>query len=146
MEHFPPMHCPLCQIQLSDDAAQCTQCDWVRGPVLPRSRKKDWCAAALSFVPGLGHLYKGHWVPGLFLLCVVGPAFLVVVMLLVPVTYGLSLILPAVFIAFTAVHAFHLREVRTYPEARQRALHTLAQWSRQFARWRSHGNRATRAG
>src|SRR5947207_2123167 len=109
------MRCPLCHTELPDNAAGCIRCDWVREADLSPLRKQDWFAAALSFVPGLGHLYKGHLVTGLFLLCIGGPAFLFVVMLLIPKTFGLSLLLPAVFVALTAMHAFHLPDVRQHP-------------------------------
>src|SRR4051812_14878911 len=82
-----PMRCPLCHTKLPDDATGCARCDWVRDSDLSPLRAKDWIAAALSFVPGLGHLYKGHLVTGLFLLCIGGPAFLLVVMLLIPKTF-----------------------------------------------------------
>jgi hypothetical protein len=124
------MRCPLCQAELPDDATQCTQCDWVQEPDLPRSQAQDWCAAALSFVPGLGHLYKGHLVPGLLLLCLGGPAFLLLVMLLIPKTFGLSLLLPAAFIAFTAVHAFRLPDARQSPGIREQAIRTLEHWGK----------------
>jgi hypothetical protein len=86
---------------------------------------ENWLAALLSFVPGLGHLYKGHLVSGVLLLCVGGPAFLLFVMLLVPTTFGLSLLLPAAFVAATAFHAFHLPDVRVHPGPREHALRTL---------------------
>ena len=124
------MHCPFCETKLPDDATQCTRCDWVREPDLPPSRKEDWVAAALSFVPGLGHLCKGHLVPGLILLCLAGPAFLVIVFSLIPATFGLSLVLPAVFIVFTAVHAFHLPDVRNHPGIREQAIRTISNWGK----------------
>jgi hypothetical protein len=133
------MRCPLCHTILPDNAEHCTHCDWVRRPHLPRSEGRNWCAAALSFVPGLGHLYKGHLIPGLFLLCVAGPAFLLAVMFLIRATFGLSLILPAVFITFTAVPAFHLLDVRKYPGTRQQAIDSIARWMPRFAR--GHVNR-----
>src|SRR5688500_7258042 len=126
------MRCPLCNTELPDDAAQCTRCDWVRKPRLPRSRALDWRAAALSFVPGLGHLYKGHLIPGLILLIAAGPAFLCAVILLIPATFGFSLILPAVFVGFTAAHAFQLQDVRQVPGVRAHAVQTLARWSRRI--------------
>ena len=127
------MRCPLCQTELPPDATQCSQCDWVREDErLPRVQAQDWGAAALSFVPGLGHLYKGHLVTGLLLLCVGGPAFLLVVMWLIPHTFGLSLLLPAAFIVFTAVHAFHVPDVREHPGAVPYAARTLQQWGKLF--------------
>jgi hypothetical protein len=124
------MRCPYCQTELPRDARECTHCDWVRPSEARDTLARDWCAALLSFVPGLGHLYKGHLVSGIILLCLAGPFFLLVVMLLVPVTLGLSLLLPAVFIAFTAVHAFRLPDVREHPGVLAHATRTLEQWMR----------------
>jgi hypothetical protein len=124
------MRCPYCQTELPHDALACTRCDWVRPSDDRDTLARDWCAAVLSFVPGLGHLYKGHLVSGVILLCLAGPTFLLVVMLLVPKTLGLSLLLPAVFIAFTGAHAFRLRDVRAHPGARAHAMRTLEQWAR----------------
>lgn len=122
------MHCPLCQAELPDGAADCSRCDWVRDPALPPTREPDWIAAALSIVPGLGHLYKGHLIPGVLILCLIGPAYLAIVFLLLPATLGLSLILPAIFVGFVAVHAFRIRDVRTNPGALEYARRTVARW------------------
>ncbi|MEA3211665.1 MAG: hypothetical protein QOE70_4722 [Chthoniobacter sp.] len=88
----------------------------------------DWRAAMLSFVPGLGHLYKGHLIPGVLLLCFLGPAYLLVVFWLIPRTYGFSLVLPAFFVFVVAQRAFHLPNVRVYPGIREQALLTLRRW------------------
>ncbi len=69
------MRCPLCQTELPDDATECTGCDWSI-PVESPSHSTDWIAAALSVVPGLGHLYKGHLIPGVLLLLLLGPMYL----------------------------------------------------------------------
>lgn len=128
------MRCPLCQTDLPDTAASCSRCDWVRNPRLPPSRRDDWKAVALSVVPGLGHLYKGHLVPGVMLLCVLGPAYLTSVFVLIPLTFGLSLILPALFVVVVAVHAFHLKNVRRDPGALEHARITLRPWLERITR------------
>lgn len=122
------MLCPLCQNELPDSATQCTRCDWVLAPPEPPSHKKDWISAVLSFVPGLGHLYKGHLVPGLLLLCVLGPLYLGVVFGLIPKTYGLSLILPAFFVFAVGYRAYHLPDVRTDPGVNEQAGVTIRRW------------------
>ena len=106
------MRCPLCQTDLPNGATECTNCDWVLLPVKPPSRRKDWIAAALSFVPGLGHLYKGHLIPGVLLLLLLGPLYLTIVFWLIPKTYGFSLILPAFFVVAVGYRAYHLPDVR----------------------------------
>jgi hypothetical protein len=100
----------------------------VRKSDAPKTRTEDWWAAALSIVPGLGHLYKGHLVPGILILMVLGPTFLVVVFLLAPGTLGLSLLLPAAFVGFVAVRAFHLSNARRSPGVGEQAQQTLAAW------------------
>lgn len=128
------MHCPYCHTELPDDATECTWCDWARSSNLEEVPGENWFAAVLSLVPGLGHLYKGHLVSGLLLLCVGGPAFLLLVLLLIPKTFGLSLLLPAGFVAATAFHAFHLPDVRVQPGAREHARHTLDRWGKRLHR------------
>src|SRR5437870_3382987 len=123
------MLCPLCQTELPDGATQCSRCDRVVLPVeTPSPRKDDWIAAGLSFVPGLGHLYKGHLIPGIVLLCLLGPLYLTIVFWLIPKTYGLSLILPAFFVFAVGYRAFHLTDVRTYPGINEQAAITLRRW------------------
>ena len=56
--------CPLCGEMLPAGSTECTKCDWVRGyrhrlPVTSGT-KRDLTAAALSIIPGAGHLFKGH--------------------------------------------------------------------------------------
>jgi hypothetical protein len=124
----PAMHCPLCRAELPDDATSCTRCDWVRDLAMPEFPRDDWIAAALSFVPGLGHLYKGHLIPGILLLLILGPLYLLAVFWLVPHTFGASLLLPAVFVAVCATHAYRLADVRRDPGMRRQAELTLAKW------------------
>lgn len=134
LEISQAMRCPYCQTELPDHATECTHCDWVRDSTIEELQSENWLAAMLSFVPGLGHLYKGHLVSGVLLLCVGGPAFLLFVMLLAPQTFGLSLLLPGVFIAATAFHAFHLPDVRVHPGPREHAVRTLTHWGKRLHR------------
>ena len=120
------MRCPLCDTALPDDATQCNRCDWTRA-TLPPSHRTDWTAALLSFVPGLGHLYKGHLIPGILLLCILGPLYLAFVFWLVPKTYGASLLLPAFFVFLTGRQAYHLPVVRS-SEIGEQATQTLLRW------------------
>jgi hypothetical protein len=120
------MQCPLCHTELPDGATQCTRCDWSRRSE-PPSHHDDWIAAGLSFVPGVGHLYKGHLVPGILLLCVLGPLYLAIVFWLVPKTYGASLLLPAFFVVLVGWHAFHLPRVHG-SQIEEQAANTLRNW------------------
>lgn len=61
--------CPLCGTPLPDGAEECTACDWVKGyrhnvPVTSGD-VDDWIAVGLSIVPGLGHMFKGHYWTGI---------------------------------------------------------------------------------
>jgi hypothetical protein len=132
------MQCPLCQTELPDNAASCTRCDWVRTPALPPTRRDDWIAALLCIVPGLGHLYKGYLLPGLLVLCILGPAYLAIVFLLVPVTFGLSLLLPAIFVVITGIHAYRLPNVREDPGVLEQARRTAGRWFGPRARKMQH--------
>jgi len=56
--------CPLCGETLPPGATACTRCDWVKGyrhrqPVTAGT-PRDLIAAAMSIVPGAGHIFKGH--------------------------------------------------------------------------------------
>ncbi len=124
------MLCPLCNTELPTGASSCTRCDWVQTSALPPTRRDDWMAAVLSIVPGLGHLYKGHLLPGLVVLCLLGPAYLVMIFLLIPVTFGLSLTLPAFFVVLTGAHAFRLPNVRKDPGILEHARRTAERWLR----------------
>ena len=107
---------------------ECTRCDWVREPDVPDLQTQDWWAAGLSVVPGLGHLYKGHVLPGALIILVLGPIFLALVLVLAPATLGVSLLLPAIFIGLVAADAFHLNNARQSPGVREQARLTFNEW------------------
>ncbi len=59
-----PFPCPLCGEMLPARATECTKCDWVKGyrhrlPVTAGT-SRDIIAAAISIIPGAGHIFKGH--------------------------------------------------------------------------------------
>jgi TM2 domain-containing membrane protein YozV len=61
--------CPLCDAPLEPNATACPRCDWVPGyrqrhEQAGNIEARDLVAAFLSFIPGLGHFYKGHSVAG----------------------------------------------------------------------------------
>ena len=126
------MRCPLCQTELPDNATQCTRCDWTRAKE-STFNLDDSIAAALSFVPGVGHLYKGHLIPGLLLLCLLGPLYLAIVFWLVPKTFGISLLLPGFFVALVGWHAYHLPRIRG-AQIEEQATNTLRAWQDRLRR------------
>jgi len=76
-----------------------------------RSVDRNKIAVLLSVIPGLGHLYKHHYLDGLTIL-VVGNAMMVFVALWLAIaTVGLSLILvPAIWMAGVAYSAFYAED------------------------------------
>lgn len=123
------MKCPLCETTLPDGATECTRCDWVRKVEQPVD-VRDQVALALSVVPGLGHLYKGHVIFGGLIFFIIGPAILALSLAVLPATLGVSLVIPAVFMGAIMVHAFLAPDVR----------HQVVQAARQFDEGHSGGS------
>lgn len=106
------MKCPLCDTTLPDGAHECTYCDWVRVVQKPEN-VRDVTAFWLSLVPGLGHLYKGHvWLGGLIFF-IVGPVVLLLSLVVLPATLGVSIIIPILFMVSGMVHAYRIRDERS---------------------------------
>ncbi len=76
---------------------------------------RSWFAAFLSLVPGLGHIYKGHYVAGVGYLLVGIPIVAGVTGLLLLATFGLSLALPLIYIAVAAAHAYASEDLQRHP-------------------------------
>lgn len=59
--------CGHCGSVLAHPSSPCLRCgaapSW-----RPAARKSPWAAVALSVIPGLGHIYLGHYKKGLFYL------------------------------------------------------------------------------
>jgi hypothetical protein len=74
-----PVNCPLCGEPLRDNPNECGKCDWVKGYRHRQTggNRRDAAAAALSIIPGAGHLYKGHRAAGIGFLAGTGIALLV---------------------------------------------------------------------
>jgi hypothetical protein len=80
-EANPPLivsapHCPLCDATLDPaNLNECAKCDWVARPGHHEAGGsfRDKVAAALSVLPGLGHIYKGQRLLGALLM--IGSAF-----------------------------------------------------------------------
>lgn len=71
-------------------------------------------AAILSIIPGLGHLYKGHYGAGIMILFVGVPVMIWVALLLSFATLGFSLILPFVAWGWVIADAYAEKDWR-YP-------------------------------
>jgi hypothetical protein len=62
--------CGRCGTALDRPNAICPSCG--ARPAPGRSPKSPWLAAALAIVPGLGHIYLGHYLKGVGLLIAAG--------------------------------------------------------------------------
>jgi hypothetical protein len=60
--------CGRCGSPLAHPAAVCACCGAASAPGAVRTRKSPVAAALLSVIPGLGHIYLGHYRKGLFYL------------------------------------------------------------------------------
>ena len=76
------------------------------------ARERNVISAVLSLVPGLGHIYKGHYAAGLLLMCLGAPLVLWMGILLALATAGLGLLLPLIGWAIVAVDAFYEDDLR----------------------------------
>ena len=79
------------------------------------ARGRSWFAALLSLLPGLGHIYKGHYLLGSGLLLVGLPVVVGAAALLLLATFGLSLTLPLIYVAITAAHAYAIEDRQLHP-------------------------------
>jgi hypothetical protein len=68
--------------------------------------QRDTVAAILSIVPGLGHIYKGHYRVGFTLMLLGIPLSLWMGLLTSLATLGLGLLIPVAFWVLTAANAF----------------------------------------
>ncbi|MFU8861679.1 MAG: hypothetical protein ACNA8K_14775 [Cyclonatronaceae bacterium] len=75
--------------------------------------RRNRIAAIQSIIPGLGHIYKGHfWLGAIILL--LSPLVLWAGLMLGWATFGFGLFLPLAFIAFIAYQAYHLEDRRKH--------------------------------
>jgi hypothetical protein len=107
-------HCPLCDAALDPQKPnECPKCDWVTGY---RRRSyggtaRDKAAAALSLVPGLGHLYKGHFLLGALLMH--GAAFAVFACgVVATATAGFGLLLLPLYWLGVMMHVYWVEDRR----------------------------------
>ena len=78
-------------------------------PSIQRSR--DRFAALQSIIPGLGHIYKGHFWLGISLL-VVSPAIIWAGLILGFATAGIGLLVPFVYLGGVMYHAYQIEDNR----------------------------------
>lgn len=83
-------------------------------PNLQIGKVRDDLACILSLFPGLGHLYKGYYGGGLFLLLLALPTVIFVSLLLGMATLGFSLFMPVVFWISVMAHAYFAPDHRRH--------------------------------
>lgn len=80
-----------------------------------RSQKyRDIIAAVSSILPGLGHLYKGHFREGVAFL-IVSPLFIWAGLILGFATAGFGLLAPVVYVIIVGWHAYSIEDKRNHP-------------------------------
>jgi len=77
-------------------------------------KDRNVIAATLSIVPGLGHIYKGHYAAGLLTLVIGVPIVLWVGVLLSLATAGVGLLVPLVCWATVAANAYCAKDNRQH--------------------------------
>ena len=80
------------------------------------ARSRDRFAAVLSIIPGLGHMYKAHYFMGAAFLLVGLPVVIGATGLLLLATFGLSLLLPLLYVALVGAHAHEIEDRQWHPQ------------------------------
>ncbi|QQL45385.1 hypothetical protein [Sulfuriroseicoccus oceanibius] len=86
-------------------------------------------AAILSIIPGLGHLYKHHYLQGTVILTLGNMLMILVTALLTPATFGVAaLMVPAIYLAGVGFNAYdipdwHGRHDYLHPWKKHREAH-----------------------
>lgn len=75
---------------------------------------RDIIAAISSIIPGLGHIYKGHYRLGAGLL-IVSPMFIWASLIMGFATAGSGLLVPFFFLMIIGWHAYSIEDRRKHP-------------------------------
>lgn len=75
-------------------------------------KDRDIIAAVLSAIPGLGHIYKGHYAAGIFTMVLGIPVVLWVGILLSLATAGIGLLVPVGCWASVILSAYFAKDLR----------------------------------
>lgn len=105
------MKCPSCGHTIPIDAGRCEHCDWTRQGKAETAEGKasDAVAVMLSVIPGLGHVYKGYRLIGLFF--VIGAGFAVLLGgLAATATAGFGLGLIPIYWIGVMVHVYAIQD------------------------------------
>lgn len=77
-------------------------------------KSRDIIAAISSIIPGLGHIYKGHYRVGAGLL-IISPVFVWAALILGFATAGIGLLVPFFFLMIIGWHAYSIEDRRRHP-------------------------------
>lgn len=75
---------------------------------------RDMIAALSSIIPGLGHLYKAHYLTGIGLI-IVSPFIVWAGVICAIGTLGLGLFIPLIYLGFVIWHAYNIEDRRHHP-------------------------------
>lgn len=78
------------------------------------TKSRNLIAAFSSIIPGLGHIYKGHYREGVGLL-IISPFFVWVALIMGFATAGLGLLVPLFFLMIIGWHAYTIDDKRKHP-------------------------------
>jgi len=77
-------------------------------------RDRNVIAAVLSIIPGLGHIYEGHYAAGFTVLLLLTPIMIWTGVLLSLATMGFGLLAPVVFWGFVGFDAYFEDDCRKH--------------------------------
>jgi TM2 domain-containing membrane protein YozV len=77
-------------------------------------KSRNVIAALSSIIPGLGHIYKGHYKKGIGLL-IISPVFVWAALILGFATAGIGLVVPFLFLFLIGWHAYMIEDRRKHP-------------------------------
>ena len=77
-------------------------------------KSRNLIAAISSIIPGLGHIYKGHYKKGIGLL-IISPFFIWAALILGFATAGIGLVVPLLFLVLIGWHAYSIDDRRKHP-------------------------------
>jgi hypothetical protein len=115
--------CPLCGQKLPRGAKECTKCDWVLGyrhrKPITSGTPRDFIAAALSIIPGTGHIFKGHAGVGIaYMVGTLVAVFFIGAVWMVSMGFQL-LVLPFYWI-WVAIHAYFTPDLKSVDHVPER--------------------------
>lgn len=77
-------------------------------------QSRNMIAAFSSIIPGLGHLYKAHYLTGIGLI-IISPFIVWAGVICAIGTLGLGLMIPLVYLGFVIWHAYNIENRRRHP-------------------------------